>query len=657
MQDSGPRGTPRPSLQSGGEGNAKQRSQQPERKDSRKRKETPAGGSGSQFAKHPPARVAGGKRVKSARQTTGDSTYAGFNGAVMAAVFRMAVDAPSPLSNSHRKNTTPPSTNSCGILENLVSLWENADDKPAFVHHLARRQRVSVDYRDAVSDLLLDYTRRKVSRFIWRLSAGNRCALCLEECNDDTMEMAHVFRDGRMEPTYIRGVTSVEARRAFTRGYGLELMESGRVVMLCPNCHCRYDRGTSQISTSELRERGRQLFQQYHGLGKRMEKMENCLLVEEGFGRPQFRKLCNEVDEPVLPTLELKYTPPSASQEAALDTLARVKGLDAVKCEALGCNVVDCLEIHGDTVRHGQLYNRPVQLLPSKRLIFLRSDQMSLKLTTLVWKEDGSLEEGVAIDANEARRVFQGNAEFKGQPVYRCGALCRLVASGLLAPGQLATMGILCRHHNLAVERSLDRVREERRRAFAAAYRVESRKAKLQPRSVKEERIELFMRTHSREEFCFYTAVDEVQLRLLALDHFAEEGEAAVADLRVLLTNDGKHSSLKGAVNRGNSRDAAMLLFSSSTKNLRNCNHRRERGGNGEWILVERGGAAKGKWIARVYIRANTGNLECADCSSEKQLARQRKREMDGTKRKRRRTGWDDEVMALKRVHIGHGNQ
>lgn len=96
MQDSGPRGTPRPRLQSGGEGNAKQRSQQPERKDSRKRKETPAGGSGSQFAKHPPARVAGGKRVKSARQTTGDSTYAGFNGAVMAAVFRMAVDAPSP---------------------------------------------------------------------------------------------------------------------------------------------------------------------------------------------------------------------------------------------------------------------------------------------------------------------------------------------------------------------------------------------------------------------------------------------------------------------------------------------------------------------------------------------------------------------------------
>jgi hypothetical protein len=98
-------------------------------------------------------------------------------------------------------------------------------------------------------------------------------------------------------------------------------------------------------------------------------------------------------------------------------------------------------------------------------------------------------------------------------------------------------------------------------------------------------------------------------------------------------------------------------LFSSSTKNLRTCNHRHERGGNGEWILVERGGAAKGKWIARVYIRANTGKLECADCASEKQLARQRKREMDGTKRKRRRTGRDDEVMALKRVHIGHGNQ
>ena len=49
---------------------------------------------------------------------------------------------------------------------------------------------------------LRTYTRAKVNRLIWRLMGGN---LCLEPCLDDTFEQAHVFRDGRVERTYLKG--------------------------------------------------------------------------------------------------------------------------------------------------------------------------------------------------------------------------------------------------------------------------------------------------------------------------------------------------------------------------------------------------------------------------------------------------------------------
>ena len=85
---------------------------------------------------------------------------------------------------------------------------------------------------------------------------GNRCALCLEQCMDGMSELAHTFHDGNEEQTYFKGVRSVEARRAFTWGYGLELMESGRVVLLCPNCHWRYDAEGPQVRPLQLQQRG-----------------------------------------------------------------------------------------------------------------------------------------------------------------------------------------------------------------------------------------------------------------------------------------------------------------------------------------------------------------------------------------------------------------
>ena len=225
------------------------------------------------------------------------------------------------------------------------------------------------------------------------------------------------------------GAGNVEVRSDLKREYGLELLKSGMVALLCPNCHWGYDHGSSTIRPEALQERAKLLFQQNHGLGKEMANTEVCLLVEEGFGRPQFRELCKEVKEAEgLTPVELNYTVPCSKQERALATLAQEKGVEDVKCEAPGCNAVDCLQIHGDTVRHAQLYNRLVQLLPSKKIVFVKH--------------------GVC---------------FMGRGLNLRGLnLAALVNSGLLMHEQLKTTGILCRHHNLAVERSMDRKREER---------------------------------------------------------------------------------------------------------------------------------------------------------------------------------------------------
>jgi hypothetical protein len=212
------------------------------------------------------------------------------------------------------------------------------------------------------------------------------------------------------------GAGNVEVRSDLKREYGLELLKSGMVALLCPNCHWGYDHGSSTIRPEALQERAKLLFQQNHGLGKEMTNTEVCLLVEEGFGRPQFRELCKEVKEAEgLTPVELNYTVPCSKQERALATLAQEKGVEDVKCEAPGCNAVDCLQIHGDTVRHAQLYNRLVQLLPSKKIVFVKKTERPLRLTTLVWKEDGSLVEGMPINTDKAWGLFYGEGlEFEG---------------------------------------------------------------------------------------------------------------------------------------------------------------------------------------------------------------------------------------------------
>ena len=55
-----------------------------------------------------------------------------------------------------------------------------------------------------------------------------------------------------LENTHKTILQGVEVRQRFMREYGLELMESGRVVLLCPNCHWRYDHGGSTAASYAL---------------------------------------------------------------------------------------------------------------------------------------------------------------------------------------------------------------------------------------------------------------------------------------------------------------------------------------------------------------------------------------------------------------------
>ena len=66
------------------------------------------------------------------------------------------------------------------------------------------------------------------------------------------MEMAHVFRDGRSEAKSFKGAGRAGVRKTLDREYGLGLLESGAVVMLCPNCHWKYDHGGSTIRPEDV---------------------------------------------------------------------------------------------------------------------------------------------------------------------------------------------------------------------------------------------------------------------------------------------------------------------------------------------------------------------------------------------------------------------
>ena len=107
--------------------------------------------------------------------------------------------------------------------------------------------------------------------------------------------------------------------------------------------------------------------------------------ARNGFGRPRFEELCKVATKlEALEAIKLPYSEPSLSQQSALNTLAAAKGLKEPVCQHSGCNEVDCLEIHGDTVRHAQLYNVVVEVLPSKDLVYLKQPGRPLKYTTLV---------------------------------------------------------------------------------------------------------------------------------------------------------------------------------------------------------------------------------------------------------------------------------
>jgi hypothetical protein len=381
-----------------------------------------------------------------------------------------------------------------------------------------------------------------------------------------------------------------------------------------------------------LHKRAVSIANHYKELADKMATVEDCEHVQNGFGRTIFEKLCLEVEKPE--GMEPIQCEPRMSSKRHLEAVACLtEDGKELECQHDGCKTLDCLEIHGNAVRHGQFYNRVVELRPSGKIIFVKDKARHLKPTTLIWREDGTVEEGTTIGLGKVGEIYDGDLRFNGKAVHKT-TLPDLVADGHLTVEQLGTMQVLCKQHNLAVERSIDREREERRKHFAAAYKAEMRKARLRPRSEKKNLIDLFMRTHSREKFCFYTAVDEVQLRLLALDHFAEEDDAAVVDLASLVPDDGIRSGLKAVANRGNSKGSPMLLVSTSRKHLKTCDHKLWR---------------DDKWIATVYLKESLnkrgepyGTLSCAYCETSRntpiknrKYQENRKKYRENRKRKR----------------------
>ena len=229
--------------------------------------------------------------------------------------------------------------------------------------------------------------------YIWRLMGGNCCAWCLTKCTDDTLELAHVFGDGAAESKCRKGAGGIGVRNTLTRDRGLHLMELGRVVLLCPNCHMRYDPPTEPLAT-KLRQRGCLLFEQNKWLGDKMMKDELARELN-GCGRPLFEKLCKQATIPVsLEPVKMNPVEPSPTQANALAILSKAKGQQAPVCETPGCVTTDCLHIHGNEERHGQFYNRVVDLRGSGMFVFIRKPERLLQTTVLIWHEDGSVEEG-----------------------------------------------------------------------------------------------------------------------------------------------------------------------------------------------------------------------------------------------------------------------
>ena len=189
---------------------------------------------------------------------------------------------------------------------------------------------------------------------------GNCCAWCLTKCTDDTLELAHVFGDGAAESKCIKGAGGIGVRNTLTRDRGLHLMELGRVVLLCPNYHIRYDPPTEPLAT-KLRQRGLLLFAKNKGLGEQMQDVSDSKHGLNGCGRPLFEKLCQAATLPKgMEPVEMNLVEPSPGQASALDILSKAKGQQAPVCEIPGCVTTDCLQIHGDKERHVQFYNRVV---------------------------------------------------------------------------------------------------------------------------------------------------------------------------------------------------------------------------------------------------------------------------------------------------------
>jgi hypothetical protein len=101
-----------------------------------------------------------------------------------------------------------------GVLRQAVKAWAQAEDKGAFLSELVQSTKGNEDHwENVVLHRLCEYNRAKVSRLI-----------------------------GKNENKYARGAGGVPIREVeHQREHTLELMASGRLVLLCPNCHFRYD--------------------------------------------------------------------------------------------------------------------------------------------------------------------------------------------------------------------------------------------------------------------------------------------------------------------------------------------------------------------------------------------------------------------------------
>ena len=140
-------------------------------------------------------------------------------------------------------------------------------------------------------------------------------------------------------------------------------------------------------------------------------------------------------------------------------------------------------------------------------------------------------------------------------------------------------MGVLCKQHNLAVERAIERRRETRRAEFIETYKANVEVARQKPLSDKEKlKRDFLFEPKNKNSFWLYPNVDEVQLGLLAEEHFADNAEDVVKACADLVKWSLKKSS--------------FLVVSTSKTNLKTCMHRK---------TFEH----SNKWVANVYLRTN----------------------------------------------------